>query len=57
MNKVVRRQNRNWVQVEVIEVEEYRFKRVKQFKNLGSGIAQDNDIKSKISMRLQSENK
>jgi len=37
-------------------VEEYRFKRVDKFKYLGSIRTQDNDIKTKISMRLQSAN-
>jgi exonuclease III len=54
---VVSRENRNRVQEEVIEVEEYRFKRVDQFKYLGSVITQNNDIKTEISTRLQSANK
>lgn len=38
-------------------MEEYRFKRVNQFKYLGSVITQNNDILTEISMRLQSSNK
>jgi len=49
---VVSRRNGNQVQEEFIE-----FKRVDQFKYLGSIITQDNDIKTEISMRLQSANK
>lgn len=52
----VRRENRNRVQ-EVIEVEEYRFKRMVQFKYLGSFITQNNNIKAEMSTRLQSANK
>ncbi|KAL4091796.1 hypothetical protein QTP88_026430 [Uroleucon formosanum] len=54
---VVSRRNGNQIQEEFIEVEEYKFKRVDQFKYLGSIITQDNDIKTEISMRLQSANK
>ncbi|VVC32422.1 Reverse transcriptase domain [Cinara cedri] len=54
---VVSRRNGNQVQEEFIEVEEYKFKRVDQFKYLGSIITQDNDIKTEISMRLQSASK
>jgi hypothetical protein len=54
---VVSRRNGNLVQEEFIKVEEYKFRRVDQFKYLGSIITQDNDIKTKISMRLQSANK
>ncbi|VVC44605.1 Reverse transcriptase domain [Cinara cedri] len=54
---VVSRRNGNQVQEEFIEVEEYKFKRVDQFKYLGSIITQDNDIKTEISTRLQSANK
>ncbi|KAL4143760.1 hypothetical protein QTP88_006047 [Uroleucon formosanum] len=54
---VVSRRNGNLVQEEFIEVEKYKFKRVDQFKYLGSIITQDNDIKTEISMRLQSANK
>ncbi|VVC38751.1 Reverse transcriptase domain [Cinara cedri] len=54
---VVSRRNGNQVQEEFIEVEEYKFKRVDQFKYLGSIITQDNDIKTEILMRLQSANK
>lgn len=42
----------NQIQEEVIEVDEYIFKRVNHFKYIGSTITQDNDIKSKISLRL-----
>jgi hypothetical protein len=51
---VVSRRNGNLVQEEFIEVEEYKFRRVDQFKYLGSIITQDNDVKTEISMRLQS---
>jgi hypothetical protein len=54
---VVSWRNRNLVQEELIEMEEYKFRRVDQFKYLGSIITQDNDIKTEISMRLQSANK
>jgi hypothetical protein len=54
---VVSRRNGNLVQEEFIEVEEYKFRRIDQFKYLGSIITQDNDIKTEISMRLQSANK
>lgn len=48
---VVIRRNGNQIQEEFIEVEEYKFKRVDQFKYLRSIITQDNDIKTEISMR------
>jgi len=51
---MVSRKNGNQAQEEVIGVEEYRFKRVDQFKYLGLIITEDNDIKTEISMRLQS---
>jgi hypothetical protein len=54
---VVSRRNGNLVQDEFIEVEEYKFRRVDQFKYLGLIITQNNDIKTEISMRLQSANK
>jgi hypothetical protein len=54
---VVSRRNGNLVQEEFIEVEEYTFRRVEQFKYLRLIITQDNDIKTEISMRLQSANK
>jgi len=50
---MISRKNGNRVQ-EVIEMEEYRVKRVDQFKYLESIITRDNDIKTEISMRLQS---
>lgn len=53
---MISRENGNQVQ-EVIEVEEYKFKRVDRFKYLGSIITRDNDIKTKISMKLQSSQK
>lgn len=49
--------NGNQVQEEVIEMEEYEFKKVDQFKYLGLIITQDNYIKTKIFMKLQSKYK
>jgi len=49
---VVSRENRNWVQEEVIKVEEYRFK-----SGLIQILTQNNDINAKISMSLLSVNK
>jgi hypothetical protein len=54
---VVSWRNGNLVQEEFIEMAEYKFRRVDQFKYLESIITQDNDIKTEISMRLQSANK
>jgi len=54
---MVSRKNGNQVKKEVIEVEEYSFKRVDQFNYLGSIVTQDNDIKTEISMRIHSANK
>lgn len=49
--------DRNETQEKFIEVEEYSFKRVDQFKYLGLIITQDKDIKIDISTRLQSAHK
>jgi len=54
---VVSRRKGNQVQEKFIKVEEYKYKRVNQFKYLGSIITQDNDTKIEISMILQSANK
>lgn len=54
---MVSQNNGNQVQEEVIEMEEYGFKKVDQFKYLGLIITQDNYIKTKIFMKLRSKYK
>jgi len=42
---------------EVLEVENYKFKRVQQFKYLGTLITQQNEIGTEIKARIQAANK
>lgn len=51
------RRDRNDRQEQYIEIEEYKFKRVPQFKYLGSIITKDNDVKTEVSSRIQQANK
>lgn len=54
---VASRRNRNGGLEQYIKIEELKFKRVSQFKYLGSMITEDNDIKTEVSTRIQLANR
>jgi len=54
---VVSRNNQNYGLEQHIELEVHKFKKVSQFKYLGSIIIQDNELKTKVSLRIQLANK
>ncbi|KAL4084379.1 hypothetical protein QTP88_028202 [Uroleucon formosanum] len=54
---VVQRHEQIGCRNEVLEVENYKFKRVQQFKYLGTLITQPNEIGTKIKARIQAANK
>lgn len=54
---VVSRSNRNYRLEQHIELKGHKFKKVSQFKYLGSIIAQDNELKTEVSSRIQLTNK
>jgi len=54
---VVSRSNRNYRLEQHIELEGHKFKKVSQFKYLGSIITQDNELKTEVSSRTQLANK
>ncbi|KAL4143118.1 hypothetical protein QTP88_005484 [Uroleucon formosanum] len=54
---VASRRNRNGGLEQYIKIEELKFKRVSQFKYLGSMITEDNDIKTEVSTRMQLANR
>jgi hypothetical protein len=54
---VASRRNINSGLEQYIKIEELKFKRVSQFKYLGSMIMQDNDIKTEVSTRIQLTNR
>jgi len=54
---VASRRNRYDGQEQYIEIEEHKFKRVSQFKYLGSIITKDNDVKTEVSSRILQANK
>ena len=54
---VASRGNRNGGLEQYIKIEELKFKRVSQFKYLGSMITEDNDIKTEVSTRIQLANR
>lgn len=54
---VASRKNRNGGLEQYIKIEELKFKRVSQFKYLGSMITEDNDIKTEVSTRIQLANR
>jgi hypothetical protein len=53
---VASRRNSNSVQEQYTKIEERIFKRVVQFKYLGSIISKDNDVKIEVSSRIQQAN-
>lgn len=54
---IVSRSNRNYGLEQHIELEEHTFKKVSQFKYLGSIITQDNERETVVSSRIQLANK
>jgi len=54
---VASRKNRNGDLEQYIKIEEFKFKRVSQFKYLWSMITKDNNIKTEVSTRIQLANK
>jgi len=54
---VVSRNNRNYGLEQHIKLEGHKFKKVSQFKYLGSIITQDNELKTEMSLRIQLANK
>jgi len=54
---VASRKNRNGGREQYIKIEELKFKRVSQFKYLGSMITEDNNIKIEVSTRIQLANR
>lgn len=54
---MISRKIRNCGQEQHIEIEDHNFKRLSQFKCLGSIITQNNKVKTKASSRIQQANK
>jgi len=54
---VVQRHEQIGCRNEVLEVKNYKFKRVQQFKYLGTLITQQNEIGTEIKARIQAANK
>lgn len=53
---IVSRNNRNYGLEQHIELEGHKFRKVSQFKYLGSIITQDNELKTEVSSRIQLAN-
>ena len=54
---ILSRSNRNYGLEQHIELEGHTFRKVSQFKYLGSIITQDNELKTEVSTRIQLANK